>query len=326
MRTNWRCYFEFWHGGFAIASDAPIAVELSPATTTCERLAVLRQWGITRVSLGVQSFEEAETRALGRAQSPAEARRALQKLREADFPVLNLDLIYGMDGQTAASWRKSLLAALEFSPEEIYLYPLYVRPLTGLGTRGNLPSDERLRRYREGRDLLLARGYRQISMRLFRAPHYVATGGLEYCCQEDGLVGIGAGARSYTAALHYSSEWAVSRTSVRAILDDYILRSAERFSVADYGCTLDAIEQRCRYLIKSLLRADGLDVAAYVRRFGSVACDEFPELTELSELGAAEWNGDILRLTLQGFEWSDVIGPWLFSGQTAARMEAFAVA
>jgi oxygen-independent coproporphyrinogen-3 oxidase len=318
--------FRILHGAFAIAAGAPIAVELSPQTVTRERLAVLRQWGVTRVSLGVQSFVETETRALGRAQRPEEARRALAQLREAEFPVLNLDLIYGLEGQTAASWRESLAAALEHSPEEIYLYPLYVRSLTGLGSHGKAPSDERLALYRQGRAALLARGYRQVSMRLFRAPHHAEPGGPEYCCQEDGMVGVGAGARSYTAALHYSSEWAVSRPGVRAILDDYLRRGAAQFEVADYGCALNPAEQRRRYVIKSLLRADGLDDAAYTGWFGSVVDEDFPQLAELDQLGAAEWSGGVRRLTAQGLEWSDVIGPWLFSAKMAARMESFALA
>lgn len=317
--------FRLLHGAFAIDADAPWAIELSPKTTDCGRLAVLRQWGVTRVSLGVQSFVEAETRALQRAQRPAEAHHALGRLRDAEFPVLNVDLIYGVEGQTPATWRESLLAALAYQPEELYLYPLYVRPVTGLGAHGKAPSDLRAELYREGRDLLLSRGYRQISMRLFRAPHHHGVGGPEYCCQEDGMVGLGAGARSYTTALHYSSEWAVGRTGVRAILDDFTQRSAKQLAHAEHGCTLDAHEQRRRYLIKSILRAEGLDGAAYARRFGIPAADDFPELAELENAGAAQWIGDSLRPTAQGLAWSDVIGPWLFSSAMQARMEAFTV-
>jgi coproporphyrinogen III oxidase-like Fe-S oxidoreductase len=317
--------FQILHGNFALNGDAPIAIELSPKTALGERLAVLRQWGVWRVSLGVQSFVESETRALGRAQQAGEVRAALRRLRDAGFPVLNVDLIYGVQGQTLESWRSSLDAALEFLPEEIYLYPLYVRPLTGLGVHGKAPSDSRLALYRVGRDALLARGYRQISMRLFRASHCGAPGGPEYCCQDDGLIGIGAGARSYTTALHYSSEWAVGREGVRAITDDYVARTAGQFSVADYGCTLDAAEQRRRFVIKSLLRADGLNAAHYSARFGTALADDFPVLAELEELAAARWQNGSLTLTEQGMEWSDAIGPWLFSPVMRERMDDFAL-
>ena len=58
-----------------------------------------------------------------------------QRIRRAGFPTLNIDLIYGLPGQSVASWLESLRAALRWQPEELYLYPLYVRPLTGLERR-----------------------------------------------------------------------------------------------------------------------------------------------------------------------------------------------
>ena len=71
------------------------------------------------------------------------------------------------------------------------------------------------------------------------------------------MVGLGCGARSYTSTLHYSSEYAVGSTGVRQIIADYMARSNETFDYADYGFVLDEEEQRRRYLIQSLLQADG---------------------------------------------------------------------
>jgi coproporphyrinogen III oxidase-like Fe-S oxidoreductase len=318
--------FGIFQRSFRIREGASTAVELSPATTTRDRLSVLHGHGTTRVSLGVQSFVEAEMRALSRAQSPAELRSSLKQLRGANFQVLNIDLIYGIEGQTIASWLHSLCSALEFSPEEVYLYPLYVRPLTGLGRSGAEPADERIALYRAGRDFLRERGYRQVSMRLFRAERYNPPPGPDYCCQDDGMVGLGAGARSYTTSLHYSTEWAVGSRSIRGIVDDYVARTCKRMSIADYGCKLDFSEQRRRYLIKSLLRADGLENSAYVGRFGSDVLEDFPGLQELAELGALEIGEPGPRLTDLGFEWSDVIGPWLFSTSMRSRMESFVLA
>lgn len=311
---------------FHIRAGAPIAVELSPATATPDRLTVLRENGTTRASLGVQSFIESETRALGRAQSPVELRSALERLRNANFQVLNIDLIYGTEGQTVDSWLQSLRSALEFRPEEVYLYPLYVRPLTGLGRSGADSIDDRLKLYRTGRDFLHDHGYRQISMRLFRSANYNPPPGPDYCCQDDGMVGLGAGARSYTTKLHYSTEWAVGAHSIRGIVDDYVDRTSEQLAAADYGCELDASEQRRRYLIKSLLRADGVETSAYSERFGTDVREDFPDLQELAELGAVQSDETALRLTDLGFEWSDAIGPWLFSTMMRSRMESFALA
>ena len=88
-------------------------------------------------------------------------------MREAGFPTINIDLIYGLPGQTVNSWLQSIESALRFQPEEIYLYPLYVRPLTGLGCTDKEWDDIRIACYRTGRSLLLSQGYSQISMRMF---------------------------------------------------------------------------------------------------------------------------------------------------------------
>src|SRR5690606_1186432 len=77
------------------------SVEMSPQTAEPEKLRWLRrEAGVTRASLGVQSFNEAETRALGRPQRPAQVEAALAAMTAAEFPVRNVDLIYGMTGQT----------------------------------------------------------------------------------------------------------------------------------------------------------------------------------------------------------------------------------
>ncbi|CAO0837929.1 Coproporphyrinogen III oxidase OS=Streptomyces microflavus OX=1919 GN=Smic_72390 PE=4 SV=1 [Streptomyces microflavus] len=115
----------------------PLSVETSPSTATADRLAVLAGRGTTRVSIGVQSFVDEEARAAVRPQRRAEVEAALGRIRDARIPVLNIDLIYGIDGQTERTWLASLDAALAWRPEELYsLTPLYVRPLTGLHRLG----------------------------------------------------------------------------------------------------------------------------------------------------------------------------------------------
>src|SRR5690606_23094326 len=110
---------------------------------------------------------------------------------------LNVDLIYGLPGQTAGSWLDSLRRALAGGADELYLYPLYVRPLTGLALSAREWDDQRLGLYRAGRDLLRGLGWEQVSLRMFRAPRPERGLGPVYCCQEDGMLGLGPGARSY---------------------------------------------------------------------------------------------------------------------------------
>jgi oxygen-independent coproporphyrinogen-3 oxidase len=308
------------------ARTVPLSIETSPGTATADRLAVLADHGVHRVSIGVQSFLDTEAYAAGRPQHHADVQRALATIRAAAVPVLNIDLMYGIAGQTPATWAASLREALRWHPEELYLYPLYVRPLTGLGRRSSRLSDgddlawdaQRLALYRQARDTLHAAGYEQLSMRHFRrsgAPTSVT----EYSCQDDGMVGLGCGARSYTSALHYSFDYAVSARGVRAVLDDYLARPAADFATAHVGFALDATEQRRRWLVKSLLRAEGASVADWRERFG----EDPPPLDELANRGWLSGDGDRLRLTDEGLARSDAIGPWLVSGEVRAAMRSY---
>lgn len=309
-------------GTFSRSADAvPLAVEMSPDSVDDEKLAFLRQQGTIRASLGVQSFVEKDTRALGRPQKVTDVEKALTAMHAASFPVRNIDLIYGVQGQTVEDWQVSLEATLRHAPEEIFLYPLYVRPLTGLGRKDKRPADAREELFRHGRDFLLAHGYTQISMRLFRSPAHPYGCDVHYCCQEDGMIGLGAGARSYTRSLHYSTEWAVGRGSVQEILDHF--SGMEDHSLATHGAVLDLDDQKRRYVIKSILRADGLDLASYQDCFHHDAFEDFPQLNELLACGAATREASYLRPTLLGLEWSDVIGPWLYSDSVKAAIAAF---
>jgi oxygen-independent coproporphyrinogen-3 oxidase len=249
--------------------------------------------------------------------------RALTRLREEGFPVLNIDLIYGLPGQSVQSWLASLAAALRFAPEELYLYPLYVRPLTGLERHPKEWDDIRLACYREGRALLTAEGYEQVSMRMFRSARAPSADDPVYCCQDDGMVGLGCGARSYTSALHYSNEYAVGACGVREIIARYSACPSQEFERVSYGFALDAAEQRRRYLVKSLLRAGGLEQCAYRERFGKAPLEDVPELGALVESGLAVADISRLRLTDTGLELSDAIGPWLYSARVRELMRTY---
>lgn len=305
------------------ARDIPASCETSPLTAERDKLRVLRERGVGRLSIGVQSFDEREARAAGRPQKTDDVLRALTRIREEGFPVLNIDLIYGLPGQSVQSWLASLAAALSFAPEELYLYPLYVRPLTGLERHPKEWDDIRLACYREGRALLLAEGYEQVSMRMFRSSRAPTEDGPAYCCQDDGMVGLGCGARSYTSALHFSDEYAVGACGVREIIARYSACPSQEFERAGYGFALDGAEQRRRFIVKSLLRAEGLERSAYRDRFGREPAEEMPELGALVESGLASAGASRLRLTDAGLELSDAIGPWLYSTRVRELMRTY---
>ncbi|MFF8833418.1 STM4012 family radical SAM protein [Streptomyces sp. NPDC015131] len=306
----------------------PLSVETSPATATADRLAVLAGRGATRLSIGVQSFVDEEARAAVRPQRRADVEAALGRIRDTGVPVLNIDLIYGIDGQTPATWRASLDAALAWHPEELYLYPLYVRPLTGLARRtAHTDRDwdaQRLDLYRRGRDHLLAEGYEQVSMRMFRRAGAPGQGPDDHACQTDGMIGLGCGARSYTSALHYSFDYAVDMGEIRRIVDDYT--ATEDFGRAVHGRAMDGDEARRRHLVQSLLQARGMPLADYRSRFGSDPYEDFG--AELAEFAGRGWldgaEPGLLRLSPEGLAHSDAVGPALFSPAVRAAMAAYA--
>ncbi|OKH44773.1 coproporphyrinogen III oxidase [Calothrix sp. HK-06] len=299
----------------------PISVEVSPETVTEDKLKLLRERGTDRISIGVQSFIESEVLATQRRQTTPQVEAALGRIREAGFPTLNIDLIYGLPEQTVETFLQSIHAALQFQPEEIYLYPLYVRPLTGLGRTDKEWDDIRLACYRTGRLLLLSEGYSQVSMRMFQRRENNPALPV-YCCQADGMVGLGCGARTYTDTLHYSNDYAVGVKEIRDILQAYI-HSDEAFDFASYGFKLDADEQRRRYILLSLLSDEGLNFASYQQKFNSSVYIDFSELREVKELNLGMEDGEILRLTEAGIELSDVIGAWLFSLKVQELMEGY---
>lgn len=298
----------------------PTSFETSPATLDREKLAALREHGIARLSLGVQSFDARDLKALGRPQDVDATREVCEWIRDAGFPVFNIDLIYGATTQTAEGWRRCVETAIEVGPDEVYLYPLYVRELTGLGRRGHSASEHRRALFRVARDRLLDADYEPISMRLFRRKG-CPTVDTDYCCQDDGMIGLGPGARSYTRGLHYSSEYAVGQLGVRRIIEGFNAR--RRHDVADFGVELNADEQRRRYVIKSLLRSEGLRLADYRRRFSSELFEDLPQLDELQVLRLATLSSERLELTTLGLEHSDTIGPWLYSEEVQSRMKAY---
>jgi oxygen-independent coproporphyrinogen-3 oxidase len=361
------------------SAHIPAAIEASPDTLTAEKVELFRKRGVERISIGIQSFIESEAANSGRPQSRKDVDTALSLIASAGFPVFNIDLIYGLPGQTVETWIYSVREALQYSPTELYLYPLYVRPLTGLGRSHKEWDDVRLACYRAGRELLLAEGYEQVSMRMFRqvesakteiplTRRFAATSppgercvgrfselshktshtktsplgersrqdaageGASsshlpsrplYCCQEDGMVGLGCGARSYTRSLHYSLDYAVMPKSVKEIISDYLARSSTEFATAEHGFDLNADEQQRRYLLQSILNSEGLDVTRYTARFGTDPAEDFPDLLTFSELGLLAHDTARYFPTPLGLERSDVLGPWFFSQRVRSLMAEY---
>jgi oxygen-independent coproporphyrinogen-3 oxidase len=305
-------------------SAIPVSMEVSPKTVTSDKLQYAKANGVDRISIGIQSFFEEESKLLGRPQRNSEVDSALRVISDHRFDTFNIDLIYGGAGQTPGSWKKTLQRTVEYAPEEIFLYPLYVRPLTGLDKMALSWDNFRLQLYRIGHDFLLEHGYEQVSMRMFRKINKArTTNGVAYCCQEDGMVGLGSGARSYTNEIHYSSEYAVGRKGVKSIIHDYNQATDIDFSLVNYGVQLTPEEQKRRYVIKSLLHREGLGLKRFRGLYSVDPIVEYPRIQELIDGGFASVTNNVLRLTPSGIELSDSIGPALYSESVNSLMEQY---
>lgn len=132
---------------FPCSPRAEISIEANPGTIDTENLTILRQGGFNRLSIGVQSFVGPELTMLGRCHTPSEAIQGFEQARKAGFTNINLDLMYGLCGQTLDSWRRSLESALALRPEHLSLYQLTIEEATPFAEMVNqgilqLPDDE----------------------------------------------------------------------------------------------------------------------------------------------------------------------------------------
>ncbi|MBW1870789.1 MAG: radical SAM family heme chaperone HemW [Deltaproteobacteria bacterium] len=115
------------------ARQTEVTVELNPADVNSNLLAGLQQAGVNRLSLGAQSFDDAELRLLGRRHDRATALHAIEKIQKAAFASLGMDLIYGLPGASVEKWRRNLERALSLNPEHLSCYGLTVATETPFG-------------------------------------------------------------------------------------------------------------------------------------------------------------------------------------------------
>lgn len=304
---------------FSFAENRELAVETAPNQTTPEKLEVLKRVRTTRISLGIQSFSDRELKMLKRQHSGQKAREALKLLRAFGFPCINVDFIYGIPGQTCESLLDSLGEALEYEPEEIFLYPLYVKRGVGLEReKAAMRPEEAFRQYERGSRFLKERGYRQDSMRRF-----VRLSKAERVFSECGFgtsLALGCGGRSYLGNLHFCTPYAVTGSACGAMLEQY--EGTEDFSGITNGILLSKEEQKRRYVIRHLLIRPGLLIDRYRERFGTNPQEDFPVLEEWAKKGFLRENEKgYLELTDTGMGLSDFLGPQLISPEIRRAME-----
>ncbi len=183
-----------------LATDAEVSIEANPESVDGPALAALRRAGVTRLSLGVQSFQPHLLRALDRAATPAQARRLISCARAAGFEDLSIDLIFGIPGQTRADLEADLAEALAAGPDHISWYELELKPGTALARSGTpaFDEDEGADAYRRIVGGLEEAGYRWYETANFARPGHECRHSLAYWGAADYL-GVGVGAVSTVA-------------------------------------------------------------------------------------------------------------------------------
>lgn len=280
-----------------MANDAEITLEANPASADAARFADYRAAGVNRVSLGVQALNDADLKKLGRLHDVAEARAAL-KMAMGEFARVSLDLIYARPGQTDAAWRAELREALSFGTEHLSLYQLTIEPETPyalLHKNGQLriPDDDiAAGLYETTQELTQGAGVPAYEISNHARPGAESRHNLVYWRYGD-YAGVGPGAhgrlnlagqRTATAAIRLPECW---RDTIGKSGHGF----AERTSISND-------EAAREHLLMNLRLAEGIDLVAYEKRWGSRP--EAAKIAAMQEQGFVTQEDDRLTATPSG--------------------------
>jgi oxygen-independent coproporphyrinogen-3 oxidase len=294
----------------ALTRLAPQAVEITfesnPHPDDIGKLKVMRDLGVNRISVGVQSFDDTELGLAGRLHTSADAERFLEACRDAGFDNLSIDLIHGLPNQSLESFRKSLERAVEFGPEHLSLYGLSVDPESRLGrlperlmTGLKIPDgDSQAEMYDFARHYLADAGYRQYEISNFARPGFECRHNLVYWSGID-YIGFGPGAASFIDGVRF-----------RRVSDVDLYLSAQRQgrNTVEYLENLSSERAAAEALVLGLRRSTGVDRKVFETRFGIKLTDLCGEAIERHrEAGLLEVNDDNIRLSERAYFISNAV-------------------
>lgn len=280
-------------------------VELAPASVTDARLAALKSLGVTRVSMGVQSFDPDLLDALGRQHTREQIYRAYERVRAAGFASVNLDLMFALPGQDEAAWLADMRAALALAPDHISTYCLTFEEDTKLWvklSKGQVKLDpaHEARMYERTWDELEAAGHAQYEVSNFARPGHVCNHNLNTWRMHE-WVGIGPSA----AGQHDGA-----RGGNPADLDKWGAQTARGERMTEDRAELTPALVMEDAVVFGLRLNAGVDIDALARRFPEArGVDKLrAELARLIDVGLAERNGSATRLTRRGRLLADSVG------------------
>ena len=292
---------------FGFAPDAEISLEANPGSLSMEYLRDLRTIGFNRLSIGVQSFDDEELRALDRIHSGDDAKDAYEAARAAGFENVNIDLIYGLPEQPLEAWRRTLEQALALGPEHLSLYALTVEEGTPLArdvARGRVPTpdaDSQADQYEFTQDRLDAAGYEHYEISNWARPGRGCRHNLLYW-QNREYLGLGAGAHSHLSGVRFSTVLLPNRyvelveESAAGIEDG---RGTMRHVVGAEAITPELA--MADTLILGLRLIDGIAFAEFTCSHGRDVHDVYGEvISEFVGYGLLEETATHLRLTRRG--------------------------
>ncbi len=282
---------------FDVASDAEISSEANPGSSDAEKFAAMRVAGFNRLSVGVQSFDDALLMGLGRLHTAAEAETAVAVARSAGFKNLSLDLMFGLPGQTRDHWRKSLDRALASRTEHLSLYALTLEPGTRFerlhrGGKLDLPNeDDELAMYEEAIARLTDAGYEHYEVSNFALPGYRSRHNQVYWRNGEYL-GIGPGAVSYLNGRRWKRERLPNRYAAKVEADENLCVESER---------LDPAGALGETMMLGLRLLDGIPLADLRMRFAIEPLNVYgAQIERLTRRGLLFIANDHLKLTHTG--------------------------
>jgi oxygen-independent coproporphyrinogen-3 oxidase len=282
---------------FVVAPDAEVTLETNPETVTIDRMEGFRAAGVTRVSLGVQSLDDAELQRLGRTHTSTRARTAVSVIRSADFENVSLDLMMWLPQQGMADWQATVEGTIQLNPDHISLYLLELYPNAPLreamarAAWSLAPDDDAAEMYLWAMARLDAEGYSQYEISNVTRPGRESRHNLKYW-RDGAWLGFGCGAHSTRGAARWKN---VASTT------EYIDRVREGRDLQVDRRVRTELEQLEDALFTGLRLCDGVDLASVGRRYGVDVWARYGQaLRPHIDAGRLLWSKGRLRLTRPG--------------------------
>ncbi len=280
------------------------SVELAPSSVRADKLAALKEIGVTRVSMGVQSFDDATLDALGRRHSPKQIMEAWELIEAAGFASRNLDLIFAIPGQDEKRWTDDLHRAMSLKPDHLSTYCLTFEEDTAMFVKlsqGKVKIDRELEAhlYRRTWETLEDAGYAQYETSNFaRAGHACRHNLITW--EMGAWIGYGPSA---------SSQWGERRWTNPSNLDQWIKGIEAGQPVLEQVKDLSPADLLCDALVFGLRLNAGVDPFALAARFETPLPQGVLDLfADLVEEGLMELAGTNFRLTGEGRMRADAVG------------------